>query len=64
MHDLDIVCTCMSVSVADIKLVIQAGATTFNEIQEKTGVGTVCGACAEEVEDIVNKLLDDNKLNK
>ena len=45
MHDEDIVCTCMSVSVRDIKTAIEAGASSFQEVQDATGAGTVCGAC-------------------
>lgn len=36
MHDEDIVCTCMSVSVRDIKTAIEAGASSFQEVQDAT----------------------------
>ena len=55
MHDEDIVCTCMSVSVRDIKTAIEAGASSFQEVQDATGAGTVCGACNDVLESVVEK---------
>ena len=45
MKDEDIICTCMSVSVKDIRQAIDEGARTVQEVQDKTGAGTVCGLC-------------------
>ena len=42
MKDEDIICTCMSVSVKDIRQAIDEGARTVQEVQDKTGAGTVC----------------------
>ena len=57
MHDEDIVCTCMSVSVRDIKTAIEAGASSFQEVQDATGAGTVCGACNDVLEGVIEQLL-------
>lgn len=57
MHDEDILCTCMSVSVRDIKTAIEAGANSFQEVQDATGAGTVCGACNDVLESVVDQLL-------
>ena len=57
MHDEDIVCTCMSVSVRDIKTAIEAGASSFQEVQDANGAGTVCGACNDVLESVVEQLL-------
>lgn len=57
MLDDDIICVCMSVSVKDIKHAIEAGAKSFHEVQEKTGIGTVCGVCNDEAETVVTRLL-------
>ena len=46
----DIICTCMSVSVKDIRQAIDEGARTVQEVQDKTGAGTVCGVCNEDLE--------------
>ena len=57
MNDDTIVCTCMNVSVKDIKEAIANGATSFAQVQEKTGIASVCGVCIDEAEVIVNGLL-------
>ena len=48
-----IVCYCNSVTNGMIKDAIDAGASTLEEIQEATGAGTVCGACLENIENLV-----------
>ena len=53
MKDEDIICTCMSVSVKDIRQAIDEGARTVQEVQDKTGAGTVCGVCNEDLEQCV-----------
>ena len=57
MNDEDIVCYCLGVSVKDIKDAIASGCQNFAQVQEKTGAGTVCGACNDEVEALVAQLL-------
>ena len=58
MHDEDIVCTCMSVSVRDIKTAIEAGASSFQEVQDATEAGTVCGACNDVLESVVEQFTE------
>ena len=58
MSDDRIICTCMNVSVQDIKDAIAAGATTLAEIQDKTGLGSVCGVCVDDAEMLINELLN------
>ena len=36
-----------------IKDIIDEGANTLEEVQEATGAGTICGACLEDVENLV-----------
>ena len=48
-----IVCNCMSVTSGMIKEAVDSGASTLAEVQEATGASTVCGACLEEVERLV-----------
>ena len=57
MKDEDIICTCMSVSVKDIRQAIDEGARTVQEVQDKTGAGPVCGVCNEDLEQCVMELL-------
>ena len=48
-----IVCFCNSVTNGMIKDAVDAGANTLEEVQEATGAGTVCGACLEDLENLV-----------
>lgn len=58
MDDEVVVCTCMNVTIKDIKDAIAGGASTFQEVQDRTGAGTVCGACNDELELVVGTLLN------
>ena len=49
----NIVCNCMSVTSGMIKDAVDAGASTLEEVQSATGASTVCGACLEDVERLV-----------
>lgn len=52
-----IVCYCNSVTNGMIKDVIDDGANTLEEVQEATGAGTICGACLENVENLVRAFI-------
>lgn len=52
-----IVCNCMSVTNGMIKEAVDSGASTLEEVQEATGAGTVCGACLEDVERLVEQFV-------
>jgi bacterioferritin-associated ferredoxin len=62
MNDDTIICTCMNVSVGDIKKAIAAGATDFKSVQDMTGISTVCGLCHDEAEEAIRKLLAERNL--
>lgn len=47
------VCYCMDVTCADIKECLDAGNTTFNQLNDVLGVGTGCGGCISEIKDYV-----------
>ena len=49
-----VVCNCLNVTNGMIKDAVDAGASTLEEVQEKTGAGTVFGACLEEVQRVVD----------
>lgn len=54
MMNLDkIVCNCLGVTNGMIKEAVDAGASTLEEVQSATGVGTVCGACMDDVRHLV-----------
>lgn len=56
--DLDkIVCYCTNVTNGMIKEAVDAGADTLEEVQQITGAGTVCGACLENVQQLVDALV-------
>ena len=49
-----IVCNCLSVTNGMIKDAVDAGASTLEEVQDATGAGTVCGACLDDVQHLVD----------
>lgn len=54
--DLDkIVCSCLGITNGMIKDAVASGATTLEEVQEATGAGTVCGACIEDVQHLIDQ---------
>lgn len=50
-----IVCYCQNVTNGMIKEAIDNGARTLEDVQEATGAGTVCGACLENVQHLVDE---------
>ncbi len=46
-----LVCICHPTSQRDLDSVIDDGARTLQEIGERCGAGTGCGACVEELRD-------------
>ena len=61
MDDNKFVCYCMSVTEGAIRDAVAAGASTFEEVQEVTGAGAVCGACVEEVTRLVEEFSRERK---
>lgn len=53
----EIVCNCTGVTKGMIKEAVEAGASTLEDVQEATGAGTVCGACLEDVKNLVEALV-------
>ncbi len=52
-----IVCTCLGVSESTIIQAIQNGAHTLEEIEEATQAGTICGACLDDIQEILDRCL-------
>ena len=52
-----IVCNCMSVTNGMIKEAVDAGASTLEEVQDATGAGTVCGACLEDIQHLIDSFV-------
>lgn len=58
-----VVCNCMSVTVGMIQDAIDSGANSLDEVQAVTQAGTVCGACVEDLERVVDALLKEKNQN-
>lgn len=56
-----IVCNCLNITNGMIKDAIDAGASTLEEVQEATGAGTICGACIEDVQHLVEQFTNEAK---
>lgn len=58
-----IVCNCYSVTNGMIKDAVDSGATTLEEVQDITNAGTVCGACLEDLQHLVDQFVAEKKQN-
>ena len=52
-----IVCDCMGTTAEDIKLAVEKGAKTLEEVKEATEAGTVCCGCDCELETTLHEFL-------
>ncbi|MBN1901204.1 iron-sulfur cluster assembly scaffold protein [Candidatus Sumerlaeota bacterium] len=52
-----LVCQCMNVTDEEIERAVLEGARTYCELQERTKLGTVCGQCREEAEELMKKYI-------
>ena len=43
----EVICTCLNITECDIEDAFKAGARTWEDLQAKTKIGTVCGGCKE-----------------
>ena len=48
-----VVCTCLNITDRDIEQAVKDGARTWEELQERTKIGTVCGGCKGRAEDLL-----------
>lgn len=49
-----VVCNCMNITNGMIKDAVEAGAKTLEDVQAQTGASTVCGACLNDVQELVD----------
>ena len=56
-----IVCNCRGVTAGMIKDAVEDGAANLEEVQEKTGAGTVCGGCLSNVKQLVEEFTAESK---
>lgn len=52
-----IVCNCYSVTNGMIKEAVEAGATTLEQVMDATNAGTVCGACIDDIQHLVDEFV-------
>ena len=50
-----IICTCLNVTDKDIERAVKEGAETWEELQYRTKIGTVCGGCKERAEELLHE---------
>lgn len=53
-----VVCYCQNVTNGMIKEAVEAGASTLEEVQEATGAGTVCGACVDNIQHLIDEFVN------
>jgi len=52
-----VICVCNNITDMDIENFIKAGGKTFEELQEKTKLGKVCGGCKEKAKELFEDYL-------
>lgn len=56
-----VVCNCMNVTNGMIKDAVDNGANSLEEVQNITGAGTVCGACIDDVQHLVEQFVSERQ---
>lgn len=51
-----VICPCLDVTAGQIMDAYEEGAVTVDVIRDVTGAGSVCGACLDEIEDLISEL--------
>ncbi|HOT59668.1 MAG TPA: iron-sulfur cluster assembly scaffold protein [Spirochaetales bacterium] len=49
-----IICTCLNITDHDIEEAVKQGAHDWEKLQEHTKIGTVCGKCRKEAEELLH----------
>lgn len=52
----EVVCYCMNITKGAIKEAVDSVSHTLEEVQEATGAGTVCGACLDDIKQVIEEL--------
>jgi nitrogen fixation NifU-like protein/NifU-like protein len=53
-----VVCHCLNVTAEDIEHAVLEGARSFEELQERTKIGTGCGECQEEAQRVLSSFIE------
>lgn len=59
----NVICGCFNITLKDMKNGISDGINSFEEFQEKTGIGTGCPPCLENNKLLFKKILDQYSLS-
>ena len=51
-----VVCRCFGITAGEIEEAVKSGNTTFEEVQDVTSCATGCGACEQDVRDLIEEL--------
>ena len=54
-EDATVICHCLNITDRDIETAVKAGARTWEQLQEATKIGTVCGGCKERAEELLHE---------
>jgi len=52
-----IICHCMNITDKDIEKSVKEGTKTYEDLQFKTKIGTVCGKCKDKTEELLHEYL-------
>ena len=55
VEEAKVICKCQNVTDKDIENFVREGGKTFEELQEKTKLGTVCGSCVEKAAELLHE---------
>jgi NifU-like protein len=56
-EDAVVICTCLNITDKDIETAVKAGAQTWQDLQEATKIGTVCGGCKVKAEELLHEFV-------
>ncbi len=51
----NIVCACLDITEDMIREAVESGAKTLEDVQEITNVGSVCGICLDDIQELIDE---------
>lgn len=55
-EEVEVVCNCLNVTEKDIEEAYKAGDRTWQDLQERTKIGTACGSCKQKALELLHQL--------
>ncbi|MCX7026241.1 MAG: iron-sulfur cluster assembly scaffold protein [Spirochaetes bacterium] len=56
-EDAVVICNCLNITDKDIETAVKAGARSWQDLQEATKIGTVCGGCKPKAEELLHEFV-------